>query len=94
MSSQLERACKEREVELTDLRESFTGLHRSLEERNAELELLQKRLNREVPVDGAQDCVKSSVTALPSKDLAAVKEEVKNHKEEIKGHKYAMSCAY
>ena len=61
-----------------------------LDDRNAELDTLRKRLNREAPItsaNGVQDTFKSSMAASPSKELAAVKDEIKSHKEEIKGHK-------
>jgi hypothetical protein len=68
---------------LIELRETSISLRQSLEELTSELEVLRKKANREVTVNNVQDSSKVS----SSKDLAAIKGDLKCHKEEIKGHK-------
>ena len=62
-------------------RENAAALQVQLEERNAELETMRKKLNREQSVNGAEEVKKPSVTASPSKqDLSAAREEIKGLK--------------
>lgn len=78
---ELGRTCKERDAELAREREKTATLHIQLEERNAELDAMRKKLNREQSLNGVDEVKKSSATSSPSKqDLYAAKEEIKGLK--------------
>ena len=78
--SQLERICKERESELARERENAAALQIQLEERNAELETMRKKLNREQSVNGTSDSPKSASASPSKQDLVAARDEIKGLK--------------
>ncbi|KAI0691775.1 hypothetical protein BC835DRAFT_1417033 [Cytidiella melzeri] len=86
---ELERAQKQQQAELTELRGTCSELRYSLQALTSELEIARKKLNREAPVNGLQDSTKHA-SAASSKDLAVIKDDLKSHKEEIKGHKHII----
>lgn len=67
-------------------------MRQTLDELSSELEATRKKANREVALNGHQD--PSSPTHTPSKELTALKDDLKGYKEEIKGHKYVESLLY
>ncbi|KAI0085120.1 hypothetical protein BDY19DRAFT_967250 [Irpex rosettiformis] len=84
----IERIRIEQEAELEKLRVTCITLRQSLDEQNSELEAARKKLNREVSVNGLQDS--SMSTSASSKELIALKDDLKGYKEEIKGHKHII----
>lgn len=72
----MEDLCQEREAELDSERKAVAELRRTLEERSAELEMVRKKMNRDVPMNGVSESGRSTPSSPSKHDYNAAREEI------------------